>query len=192
MILVSSHSLMRTVASMTHRAASILIAVVLASCAETDSGEALDPTVLTYRLLAESEVVATSAGGDDSRREALSGEFDVGCHIPRNAGFSFQITRMNLRSETLSVSGSEGAIRDSTFVEFEPRLQFWADVVINGVELRLSGGGSTDSYTFDPIAFRGIQATGGDYALTINAEPIGDRVCCIYDPNRSDCAPLYQ
>lgn len=168
----------------------VFLLLTFASCGETETDHALDPNVLTYVLREGSEIVLSPADGSAQRREALVGSFDVRCNIPRHASFMFEIVRLELQSQSFAILGNQGGL-SNPLSDTDLRLSFVAFLTINGADVWVGGGGTRDSYTSDPVRFRGVRAIGGEYAITISADPIDDRTCCERrGPPQSDCAPL--
>lgn len=164
------------------------ILVLVTSCGEQESTPSQKRTsgVITYRLI-------PARGSSDSMGSRidfvppedspavppappvpLEGSFDVVPAPPPlspNVRFAFDITRLDLRGGSYTVSGSSGYIENWTLNVVTP-LTFLATVVINGTSVQLTGDGDPTTFTNQsPPAFTGLVLQGSYYHLTLFAEP---------------------
>jgi len=130
-------------------------------------------TGITYQLTEGSEIrfVNPTVQGSPAAPELLSGEFNL---VPAerfgNTSLVYSISRISFRSESFSVTGSDGSFMERSFPALRPFLMA-ANVLINEKELVLSGGGDRTMYDNDSQRFTGLQVDGSGYTVTIFAAP---------------------
>jgi hypothetical protein len=156
------------------KAATVLIALLIAGCGGGSSGS----STTHYQLGAGSEVRISNAGDGSSKVEPLSGTFETapprGYRVP-GVGFSVAIVQLHFKSPSIEAEGivTDGAIGgiDDSDISVQTPIGMAVTVSLNGQPAYLSGKNFQDSLSGNPPALRGVRIRGGDYEITLFAEP---------------------
>jgi hypothetical protein len=107
-------------------------------------------------------------------REALSGALKLFLRPIPNSAFNFEIRRLEFRSESFSVSGTEGVLTHKTLGPEMP-VGMHSEVLINGEQIGLDGAGDPGTFEFvrpGTLRFKGVEASGGGYSIIIFTDPV--------------------